>query len=101
MAGTRSSARLSSQTSSSPPQVKTASNNKRKAESSPSSAKSKKERKSTEKEQKTIEQTLDGGKHGDAGQDQPKDTEMEDAQSVRDGEKPDSKEQSNAEGECL
>lgn len=82
MAGTRSSARLSG----SSPQSKTPSNGtKRKAiDSSPSSAKAKKGRKTTEKEQKTIEETFDTGNQNEV-KNTSDDVEMTDAGNAGEG----------------
>ncbi|GAB7348356.1 hypothetical protein MBLNU459_g6798t1 [Dothideomycetes sp. NU459] len=85
MPGTRSSARIadgSSPASEKTEQTQAAKGTKRKADSSPASAKSKRGRKDTEKDQKTLEETL--------GQDddQPEDIEMKDAASAGEGNNP-------------
>jgi hypothetical protein len=105
MAGTRSSARLAGQPSSSPHQAESPSSSngtKRKAESSSSASKPNKGRKTEGKEQRTLEETI-GGITQDEEKDQPEDIEMKDAGSTGEGDKaqPDTKEQSSIEGKSL
>lgn len=119
MPSTRSSARIAANNSSSPPKsspqsTKKTGGNKRKADSSPAQNKSKRGRKGAEKDQKTLEETLqpENGEEQEQEQeqeteqdfdkDQPTDIEMKEAASAGEGAeaKPDKREEAKTDSKC-